>query len=222
MPHNRARREIIDYLIRNGSLQDQAGRTTAKLRRAVSYRGTSASFAQLIAAMERSGDIRREVRGKRTFSISAVQNSPSPESSILPVNSTDGDDYDYDELAASLLVKVVDVLSGKDSSNANSSWPHRRLLAFERRYSQLERELTAANAQIRRISDERDQLRRRLEQAEQNISILQDGIATSRPQAGGAMERLKLEDRALLTQLRRNPSTIGLGDRVGAASSAES
>jgi septal ring factor EnvC (AmiA/AmiB activator) len=149
-----------------------------------------------------------------------VQNSPSPESSILPVNSTDGDDYDYDELAASLLVKVVDVLSGKGSSDANSSWPQRRLLAFERRYSQLERDLTAANAQIRKISEERDQLRRRLEQAEQNISILQDGIATSRPQVSGAMARLKLEDRALLTQLR-NPSTVGLGDRVGAASSAE-
>jgi peptidoglycan hydrolase CwlO-like protein len=103
---------------------------------------------------------------------------------------------------------------------ASPSWAQRRLRSFERRNSQLEHELTVANAAIRKISDERDQLKRRLEQAEGNISILQDGIAVSKPRESRATALLNPEDRALLTQLRNAPD-ISLDDGVDIASAAE-
>ncbi len=44
----------------------------AKLREVLGYEGTDASFTQLIGNMDRAGEVTREVRGKRTYRITAV------------------------------------------------------------------------------------------------------------------------------------------------------
>jgi hypothetical protein len=222
--HDSARREIIEYLIRNGPLRDAAGRTTAKLRSAVSYDGTYAGFTQLIAAMERSGELKREVRGKRTYSIMAVSDGSGGDSQDLGgidqrASSSGSDGYDYNELAASLLVRVVNALSKKEVADASgSAWVDRRLKSYERRYGQLKHQLIEANTKIRQISDERDELKRQLEQAQSNISILHSNIDSVGPDRGGVTSRLTAEDKALLTQMRRISSS---GDRVGTASAAD-
>ena len=217
-------REIIEYLTRNGPLRDAAGRTTAKLRSAVSYDGTSAGFTQLIAAMERSGELKREVRGKRTYSIMAVSDgvvgdSQDQDGTAQRASSSGYDGYDYDELAASLLVRVVNALSEKETAESSSSaWVERRLKSYERRYGQLEHKLTEANAEIRQISVERDELKRQLELAQSNASILHSNTDPGGPDRSGLTSRLSAEDKALLTQMRKISSP---GDRIGAASAAD-
>jgi hypothetical protein len=62
-----ARRRIIDYLAANGPVEDASGRATSLLKDAVGYEGTHTGFIQLVAAMAKSGDVHRDVRGKRTY-----------------------------------------------------------------------------------------------------------------------------------------------------------
>lgn len=225
MLHDGARREIIEYLIRNGPLRDAAGRTTAKLRSAVSYDGTYAGFTQLIAAMERSGELKREVRGKRTYSIMAVSDgsvgdSQDPRGVARRASSSGSDGYDYNELAASLLVRVVNALSEKEAADASGpAWVDRRIKSYERRYGKLEVQLLEANAEIRQISVERDELKRQLEQAQSNISILHSSIDPAEVDRGGVTSRLSAEDKAFLAQMQRKISSSG--DRVGTASAAD-
>jgi len=175
--------------------------------------------------MERSGELNREVRGKRTYAIMAVSEASVGDAQDLGgfaqrVSSSGPDGYDYNELAASLLVQVVNVLSEKEPVHAlGSAWVDRKLKSYERRYGKLEHQLIEANAEIRQISVERDELKRQLEQAQSNISILHSNIDPAGSSRGGVTSRLSAEDKALLTQMRKiSPPS---GDRVSTASAAD-
>ena len=72
MSQGQTRQQVARYLTEHGPLEDSNGRATAKLREAVGYGGSEANFTQLISNMDRSGEVRREVRGKRTFRIAAA------------------------------------------------------------------------------------------------------------------------------------------------------
>lgn len=67
-----ARRRIQQYLLASGPVVDPSGYATTLLKDAVNYTGSPVAFIQLIAAMDRANEIEREVRGKRTYRISAV------------------------------------------------------------------------------------------------------------------------------------------------------
>lgn len=67
------REHIISYLAEVDELYDANGMASTRLAAAVGYPGSSVAFAQLLSGMERSGLIRREVRGKRTYRISRGQ-----------------------------------------------------------------------------------------------------------------------------------------------------
>jgi hypothetical protein len=66
------RDRIMSHLARAGPVYDENGMASAMLAREVGYPGSSVAFAQLLSGMERSGLIERDVRGKRTYRISAL------------------------------------------------------------------------------------------------------------------------------------------------------
>lgn len=67
-----ARSRIRQYLVSSGPLEDSSGHATSALKNAVNYQGSSVAFIQMIAAMDRDGEIEREIRGKRTYRIAAA------------------------------------------------------------------------------------------------------------------------------------------------------
>jgi len=129
------REHVVTYLAESGALYDKDGMASTRLAAAVGYPGSSVAFAQLLSGMERSGLIRREVRGKRTYRITLgdvegvgpVPRTRAVESTAAGAMDgfnglTNGDplgwaaanplgvaatDFDYDELARRLLVQVV-------------------------------------------------------------------------------------------------------------------
>jgi hypothetical protein len=104
---------------------------STRLAAAVGYPGSSVAFAQLLSGMERSGVIKREVRGKRTYRITLgdVEGfGPTPRSGAAGSGAAgagtagsagpgpaDGQEFDYDELARRLLVHVVRALATESS-----------------------------------------------------------------------------------------------------------
>lgn len=71
-----ARTRIREYLRTHGPVDDPTGYATSALKEAIEYEGTAVAFIQLIAAMDREGEIAREIRGKRTYRISLGHASP--------------------------------------------------------------------------------------------------------------------------------------------------
>src|ERR1700679_816497 len=65
-----ARSRIRNYLAEHGPIVDSSGRATAVLKDVIGYQGSAVAFIQLITAMDKSAEIEREIRGKRTYRIS--------------------------------------------------------------------------------------------------------------------------------------------------------
>lgn len=65
----RPRDRIMSRLRAVGEVADPGGLASRALAEAVGYPGSSVAFAQLLSAMERSGLIEREIRGRRTYRI---------------------------------------------------------------------------------------------------------------------------------------------------------
>jgi hypothetical protein len=62
----------MSHLALAGDVTDKAGMASTVLAAQVGYPGSSIAFAQLLSGMERAGLIQREVRGKRTYRITAA------------------------------------------------------------------------------------------------------------------------------------------------------
>src|ERR1035438_2823051 len=71
------REHIVAYLAEVHELFDASGMASTRLSAAVGYPGSSVAFAQLLSGMERSGLIKREVRGKRTYRIAPAKAVPA-------------------------------------------------------------------------------------------------------------------------------------------------
>jgi hypothetical protein len=101
----------MSHLAAAGEISDEGGMASTLLAKEVGYPGSSIAFAQLLSGMERSGLIRREVRGKRTYRITAVPGSATrlisagEHKTVSRAATAAG--LDYDELARRLLVQVV-------------------------------------------------------------------------------------------------------------------
>lgn len=67
------RDRVISYLVAAGEIADAGGMASNVLAEAVGYPGSSIAFAQLLSGMERSGQIEREIRGKRTYRIAPTE-----------------------------------------------------------------------------------------------------------------------------------------------------
>jgi hypothetical protein len=104
-----ARTRIQQYLRTHGPVDDPTGYATSVLKDATEYQGTAVAFIQLIAAMDRDGEIAREVRGKRTYRISLGQAHQALPVVLRPDSAADGAqaaqpiEIDYDRLARAVV-----------------------------------------------------------------------------------------------------------------------
>lgn len=109
-----ARARIREHLLSAGSVTATSGNATNALREAVGYQGSAMAFIQLVSAMERDGEIERDIRGKRTYRI-----APGPRAAAAPERPTtpearpapDPADIDYQQLARAI---VQEMLTGTD------------------------------------------------------------------------------------------------------------
>ena len=132
------REHIVAYLAEVHELLDANGMASTQLAAAVGYPGSSVAFAQLLSGMERSGMIKRDVRGKRTYRIGLgpAERGGGPASSAEAAETglingaarseTVGSGgagsggvgaagFDYDELARRLLTQVVRRLAATET-----------------------------------------------------------------------------------------------------------
>jgi hypothetical protein len=209
MSRNLSRQEIIDCLLKSGPVDDATGKATAKLRETLAYKGSEQGFTQLIASMERSGELTRVVKGKRTYRIAANADSITglEERSAVVGPASEGPAMDYDELASALLVRVVRAIAvGNDDRLEEGSWARRRIDRLERRIGELERDLLRARAESKSLMDERDNLKMQLEHSDGNLAVLTERLAGQRPQRNQVANRLGNDERMLLHQLRSGGS----------------
>jgi hypothetical protein len=198
------RTQVVDYLVRHGSLADPQGRATAKLREAIGYVGSVPSFTQLISTMDRTGQLTREVKGKRTYRIAAAADAPmSRDSSLETPDATETMEMDYDQVASALLVQVVQTLTqGRPGREGDGQWARRRIERLERQIDELERDLSQAKAESKSVAEERDELRLQLEHSEGNLALLTDRLSKGKQSEAQLSKRLGPDERALLHQLR--------------------
>ena len=73
-----ARTRIRQFLATSGAVVDPSGYATGVLKDAIGYTGSPVAFIQLIATMDRDGEIQRDIRGKRTYRIEGIGTPPMP------------------------------------------------------------------------------------------------------------------------------------------------
>lgn len=106
-----ARARVRQLLATSGPVRDPSGYATGDLKDAIGYSGSAVAFIQLVAAMERDGEIVRKIRGKRTYEIAATPQTVEsattfPESGGAAARPRDAGariELDYDELAKAIL-----------------------------------------------------------------------------------------------------------------------
>lgn len=222
------RQRVIEHLANHGPIEDKGGRATSRLKEAVGYAGGDAGFIRIVSLMAESGELEREVRGKRTYRISvseeAAASAPRRAPGSVSVVTGDGaaageravsGDFDYDELARALLVRATRALASENDDRGpdQAAWARRRMDQLEAKVVTLQRDLARARAEVQAVSDERDALRGQLEAASHNIDVLTERLGT-RQAPPKVAERLDSEAQALLYNLQR-PSRDAKPTRAG-------
>lgn len=218
------RQRVIDYLVDHGPVSDNSGRATSQLKEAVGYNGGDAGFIRIVGLMAESGEIEREVRGKRTYRISASEQgradsagrprpmsvaTAAPAGAVAEVGA-DGE-LDYDELAAALLARVARTLTTAEASASagdQAAWARRRLDQLEAKVVTLQRDLARARAEVQAVTGERDELQAKLDATSHNLDVLTERMGQRQP-ANRVAERLDTDEQALLYRLRghRRPAS---------------
>ena len=203
------RRRIVEYLTEHGPVRDASGRATALLKDAVGYEGSDTGFTQLVSAMAKSGNLMREVRGKRTYRVS-LSSSPPPATTATAVPRRLGRRAhglrrarsrptrpSYEAPLRSVGSHRVGILGTTPPRTARP------------RNTALQREVARAKAELEAAIIERDALSSQLEAAQRNLSLLTDRLSEPRTSWGRAAERLGTDEQTLLYQLRgrHRPST---------------
>ncbi len=189
------RQHIIEFLVANGPVVNDSGRATSILKDAVGYESGDAAFGALISSMEKDGQITRDIRGKRTYGISAAATTATP-----PATPPTTEAIDYDELAAALLAWTSQVLAASQEPAESVGWARRRIEQLEGRLDELQKEVLRAKAEAKVAAEERDELHGQLEAASHNLSLLTE--RRQAPKQGRAAERLGSDEQALLYELR--------------------
>ncbi len=174
------REHVVTYLAESGELYDKDGMASTRLAAAVGYPGSSVAFAQLLSGMERSGLIKREVRGKRTYRISLgdvegvgpVRRAQSLRADVPPfAGVADGlanGEFDYDELARRLLIQVVRRLAAAE--------PESDLRQLDGTVADLEHELASAWTKHGRLAEENLRLREQLRSAQESLALARERV----------------------------------------------
>jgi len=188
------REHVVTYLAESGELYDKDGMASTRLAAAVGYPGSSVAFAQLLSGMERSGLIKREVRGKRTYRISLgdvdgvgpVPRAQSPRAGVPSIAGVAGGlangEFDYDELARRLLIQVVRRLAAAEpeaelrqptGSPGSDVGAHGSL---DETVADLEHELASAWTKHGRLAEENTRLREQLRSAQDSLAMARERI----------------------------------------------
>jgi len=185
------RERVVTYLAESGPLHDKDGMASTRLAAAIGYPGSSVAFAQLLSGMERSGLIKREVRGKRTYTISLGEvDSMGPAArgrivepatagaGMLGGGSPGSQDFDYDELARRLLIQVVRRLAAAEPELDLRQPPGAPTNAgpLGGTVSDLEHELASAWTKHGRLAEENIRLREQLQSAQQSLAMARERV----------------------------------------------
>jgi hypothetical protein len=227
-----ARRRALERLLAQGEIFDASGRAASILRSDIGYLATSAGFAQLLASMERAGEIRREIRGKRTYRITVGPNADLEDAGAgRPNESTPDDDVatpaedgadgafplpisgdiDYDELALAVLRSAARALLSQPGNPEgglrpmSSSRAQRRIVSLERNQAELERAAARANAERAEMVAQNAELRGQLDAATRTIDTLKSQLER-RPARAPAGQRLDHSEMAVLRRLMQPAS----------------
>lgn len=221
MIDSNARRRALERLLAQGEIFDASGRAASILRNEIGYLATSAGFAQLLASMERAGEIRREIRGKRTYRITvgpnadlesvstnrASENALGSQSSTTPVEDNDdvfavstsslgtSGELDYDELSYVVLRTAARALLGQSGSSDGGARP-----------------MSTSRAQRRIVSLERNQAE--LERAVARANAERTEMAAQNAELRGQLEAATRTIDTLKAQLDRRPSRASAGQRL--------
>ncbi|HZT64678.1 MAG TPA: hypothetical protein VFA11_02710 [Acidimicrobiales bacterium] len=218
-----ARQRIVSYLANHGPLEDSSGRAASALKDAVGYPGSQLGFSQLLAAMERDGQIGREIKGKRTYRVwtdtdasavvpfSAIPVAPALHGAGRRDDDDSDDGIDYDELAQTLLRQAARaVLLERDGAASASAASQRRIRRLEVQVTELERDLARTRAERDKVAEERDELRRQLDAAVNNVEVLTERLGSAGDRRRDrTRDRLDAEERAILDELTRRPPAFG-------------
>jgi hypothetical protein len=204
------RNRVLSHLAAVGEITDPGGMASAALARAVGYPGSSVAFAQLLSAMERSGLIERDIRGKRTYRIAAAPGPAAPPDddrrAAAVAAAGGGKDLDYDELARRLLAQAlrgaaapppgghpVFPAAAPDPRPAGAA--HRgRDGALDRAVARLERTLADVRARQRRLAEENARLREQIRAARQSLAAMRERAGRDRAgEPGGPAAALLIE-----------------------------
>lgn len=151
-----ARLRIRQYLADGGPVVDDSGRATAILRDAIAYSGRDVGFIQLITAMDKAGELTRDIRGKRTYRIALGPKAealtwysrPAFPESRPPAPSVVAEalpQINYDELARALIREGVRMLRKADSADQS------HLEAVEAERNEYAKRLVEARNQLEQL-----------------------------------------------------------------------
>jgi hypothetical protein len=211
------RDRVMAHLLMTGDVTDPSGLASTVLAEAVGYPGSSVAFAQLLSGMERSGLIKREVRGKRTYRITPVKAAlaPARPAPTLPRGGKGGareaaaagtEDFDYDELARRLLLQVVQRLGAEPAAGGGEP-------ALARTVASLEQKLASVKSRQRRLTEENAKLREQLRAAQESLAQAQERTGAER--IAGRLDSAEIEVlERLLSPLRDKagrPGEAGAG-----------
>lgn len=202
-----ARAEVVLWLKQHGGRYEQSdGLIVSRMRNEL---GKGRALSQLLADMDADGMIRREVRGRRTFSIDLLDDKGfdlgsrpvfrPPSNSPQPVGSNTDDSLqavDYDDLAAVLLKRVIDQAHAVPSQGAE-------LERLREKVAQLTNERNEARTALSEAMTEASEQREQAEAMRRNLIDFE--AAASKPKRGGAAlrETLSPKSRQLLDRLMR-------------------
>jgi hypothetical protein len=192
----------MSHLLMAGEVRDASGMASTALAEAIAYPGSSIAFAQLLSGMERSGLIEREIRGKRTYRISAARSAGVPARAgaaprrARPVAGPGGaqaaaaddgagstEEFDYDELARRLLLQVVQRLSTlpvEGAEPAEDAGPGESAdsdISLARAVAGLEQKLASVRSNQQRLTEENAKLREQLRAAQESLAQAQERAA---------------------------------------------
>jgi hypothetical protein len=236
------RQQILNYLRVNGAIVDPSGLAARQLGEAIESNSTSSGLAQLLAAMERSGQIHREVRGKRTYLIAlgpapgraSVEGGRGGEAVAVPSTAGEparsararlgaealvpvdlvGADVDYDELALALLRRVARSLTETSEAGASNLGTARA----QRRIVNLERRINEMERTQARAHAENAQLSEENTDLRTRLEAASQTIDTLMGQLdqrrGGSVARQRLDagDIAVLDRLTRTSPSARIED----------
>lgn len=218
------RGRVMSHLAGAGEITDPDGMASAALARAIGYPGSSVAFAQVLSAMERSGLIERDIRGKRTYRI-AARRAAAPGAAAPSADgdaggggtsaavSGEGPDFDYDDLARWLLARILArgtvFTAGRHQAHpAGVADPEPASAArgdrdgtLEATVARLERKLADVHVRQRTLTEENARLTEQIRQAHQSLAAVREHASQAGAGESGGPETGLLIER-LLASLR--------------------